>query len=200
MTGLSLSAMCVAQSSGVQDSHEATSKRIQELQSEQLRLLEEIRRDLARLPQLPTQRADEDEALKIQRQKRRELAKLLEQVELRVSAEAPQLRSRFASAFSSEGVLRDYYDRLRRRVEHLGNQNFPREGGVSVYGVVAVLVSLAPDGQILRIEVVESPSEKLTGHTLGLLRRLEPFEPFPAELASTVNQLVIGTQFNYTKN
>ncbi len=120
----------------------------------------------------------------------------LEAIEARVNEEAT-LRTRFASAGSHDRILVDYYDRVRIRVEAEGNQSLPKEGDKFLHGSVVILLTIGRDGSIKNTEAIRSTSEQLTSHAITVLRRLASFEPFPIELASSADQIVIGARFNY---
>ncbi len=170
---------------------------MKELEAEQRHLLDEVRRDLASIPSPLPRREDEGEEARARRTAYQRLIRQLEAVEARVNEEST-LRTRYASAGSSDKALVEYYDRVLQRVEVEGNQSLPKEGDKSLHGSVVILLTLGRDGSIKNTEAIRSTSARLTSHAFMVLRRLAPFEAFPVELASSAEQIVIGTRFNYT--
>lgn len=168
----------------------AAEREVARLDAKQRRLLERVKSELAALPSSP--------ASSPQAARRAKLEQLLAEIERRINAESAG-RTRYVTAKTPDPAIRSYYERVQRRVEEQGNNNFPKVGGVSVHGRVIVTFALSADGRIERIEIAKSTSEVLSKHAINLLRQLEPFERFPAEVAKSVDRMVITVPFNYTQ-
>jgi protein TonB len=102
-----------------------------------------------------------------------------------------------ASTKKSHDAL--YLDNWRRRIEAVGNINYPDEARrMQVYGNVRMLVALQPTGRIDEVRVLQS-----SGHTvldqaaLNIVNLAEPFEPFPDELRKEADILQIVRTFRF---
>jgi len=58
--------------------------------------------------------------------------------------------------------------------------------------------ALTPVGRIERVDIQESTSDALSGYSVRLLKRMEPFEAFPPEIARQFDRMVITAPFNFT--
>lgn len=102
-----------------------------------------------------------------------------------------------ASTKKSHDAL--YLDNWRRRIEAVGNINYPDEARrMQVYGNVRMLVALQPTGHIDEVRVLQS-----SGHTvldraaLNIVNLAVPFEPFPDELREEADILQIVRTFRF---
>jgi protein TonB len=162
------------------DGTTTTDQELATLLAEQKRLIEQTRRKMASLP--PKRRA--------------ELAAVLAELERRVNEPA---RTRYVTATTKDPALHAYYSRFQHRLEEHGTANFPKDNGVSLYGRVIVVLTLQGNGKIETVEIAKSSSEQLAKHSIEMLRQLEPFEPFPADIAKTVDRIVITSSLNYSR-
>ena len=116
------------------DSADDAKKRIDQLQQEQQQLLAQVRRELALLPPPDPQRESGTPAEREQEDRRKQLLRLLAQIEKRVNEENARPKKRYISPAAREEVYALYYDALRRRIEERGTRNFPEYGGRKLYG------------------------------------------------------------------
>ena len=78
-------------------------------------------------------------------EKRRQLVKLLAEIEKRINDENARPKRRYVSPATREEVYAIYYDALRRKVEDKGTENFPEQGGKKLYGELIMIVTVNQD-------------------------------------------------------
>lgn len=110
---------------------------------------------------------------------------------------AVDTRVRTIYSATKDPTLKAYRAAIFDRIEAAGTQNFPNDNGQPVYGKVFAQFTVLFDGTIGFVDVLESDSRELSDHTEALLRSVAPFEPFPAALATEIDQLVISAPFDY---
>ncbi|MDZ7910558.1 MAG: hypothetical protein U5O16_01730 [Rhodococcus sp. (in: high G+C Gram-positive bacteria)] len=94
-------------------------------------------------------------------EKRRQLIKLLAEIERRINMENSRPKKRYISPAVREEVYAVYYDGLRRAIEDRGTDNFPQSGGKKLYGELTMIVTVNFDGKVLATEVVQKPTRSL---------------------------------------
>lgn len=177
----------------------ADQDRIAAKRQEMNALLEEVRAKLKSLPILPPERKGESREVRRQRQQREELQALFKEIEARIDRDP--LHTRYESAGSLKNPVADaYVDRLKKKIEVHGSQNFPTRAGKSVYGRVTLFMHLDPSGQIADLGVVESTSSFLASYAQKLVRDVAPFEAFPPEIAGSADILVMPLNFNFSND
>ena len=119
----------------------------------------------------------------------REIAAL--ERKLRAYAERP--RRKWISARTREHEFAAYMDAWRRKVERVGNLNYPFEAarrGLS--GSLLLEVALNPDGTIEAVALRRSSGERvLDDAAVRIVRLAAPFAEFPEEIAEEVDVLHI---------
>jgi periplasmic protein TonB len=168
------------------------------LKAEQRQLLLQVRREIAALPPLPEPSPDDSEALRSQRARQRQLTSLLEEIEARIKIDDSP-RTLYAPSDKVDPGVREYYQRLQARIESAANDDLPKDSTGSIYGRVNISFTLNAQGQIESIEILWSTSEALVTYSKALLKRLEPFEPFPASIAKNIDHIVVSTPFNFLR-
>tara|TARA_B100000780_G_scaffold267237_1_gene224125 strand:- start:1179 stop:2051 length:873 start_codon:yes stop_codon:yes gene_type:complete len=96
-----------------------------------------------------------------------------------------------ASTKKSQDAL--YLDTWRRRIEAVGNVNYPDKARRDrLYGSLRLLVAILPDGKVDGIQLLQS-----SGHTMldqaamRIVEMASPFAPFPDEMLANVDILEI---------
>ncbi len=105
----------------VGDSAEDARRRVDQLQDQQRQLLAQIRREVAMLPPPDPQRESGNPTERDQDERRRQLLKLLAEIEKRINEENARPKKRYISPATREEVYAIYYDQLRRRIEDRGS-------------------------------------------------------------------------------
>ena len=135
---------------------QTTAHRLQNLQEQQTLLLAEVKSQLAALPPPEPRPSPQDAAQDDRESKRRQLIKLLAEIERRINQENARPRKRYISPSAREEVYALYYDSLRHAIEDRGTEHFPTQGGKKLYGELTMIVTVNHDGRVLGTEVVES--------------------------------------------
>ena len=96
-----------------------------------------------------------------------------------------------ASTQKSHDAL--YLDNWRRRIEAVGNINYPEQARRNrIYGSLRLLVAILPDGSVEDIRILESSGHNLLDQAaVEIVTLASPFEPFPDELQAEADILEI---------
>lgn len=107
-------------------------------------------------------------------------------------AKRPRI-SRQNSAATRRDVSAWYRDEWRKKVERIGNLNYPDEARRRhVYGSLRLLVTVKSDGTIAELQILESSGQiVLDDAAVRIVRLAAPFAPFTGELAKTFDQVEI---------
>jgi protein TonB len=86
-----------------------------------------------------------------------------------------------------------YLDAWRRRIEAVGNMNYPQQAREQqIYGSLRMLVALRPTGTVQEIRILQSSGQRILDEAaIEIVRLAAPFEPFPQELRGKVDILEI---------
>ncbi|MFD0667757.1 energy transducer TonB [Ramlibacter sp. MAHUQ-53] len=181
------------------DAPEEAQKRVEAMQQQQQMLLAQVRQALASLPVPdPRQPTDNPEG-QAREEKRRQLVKLLAEIERRINEENARPKRRYVSPSTREEVYAVYYDALRRRIEDRGTQNFPEMSGQKLYGELTMLLTVNHDGRVLAAEIVEgSGNAALDRRALGIARAAGPFGRFSDGMRQRADQIVVVSRFRFT--
>ena len=133
------------------DSPEDAQRKIEAMQEQQMLLLAQIRQQLAALPPPdPKQPSNTPEAV-AREERRRQLFKLLAEIERRVNEENARPKKRYISPATREEVYAVYYDRLRRKIEDKGTENFPTAAGRKLYGELTMILTVNREGRVIDV-------------------------------------------------
>ncbi|WP_092388149.1 energy transducer TonB [Halopseudomonas salegens] len=103
--------------------------------------------------------------------------------ERQLYAKRPRIhRLNAASTMQDKGAY--YKDSWRRKVERVGNQNYPAEARENkVYGSLRLLVSINRDGTLREVQVLESSGHDILDQAaIRIVRLSAPFAPFTGDL------------------
>ena len=183
------------------DSSELARKRIDRLQDEQQQLLAQIRREVALLPPPDPRRDAGSPQERDQAERRRQLLRLLAEIEKRVNEENARPKKRYISPATREEVYALYYDALRRRIEDRGTRDFPEAQGRKLYGELTMNVTVDALGQVVEAEVVRpSRSRLLDQRALAIVRAAAPYGSFSAAMRREADQIVVTSRFRFTRD
>jgi protein TonB len=183
------------------ESADEARKQIDALMQQQEQLMAQIRKEIAALPVPARQHAADTPERTAQAERRRQLVKLLAEIERRISEENARPRKRYVSPATREVAYAIYYDHLRRRIEDRGTQFFPEAGGAKLYGELTMVVTVHRDGYVVATEVVQSSGNKqLDRRAEAIARSAGPFGPFDAQMRREVDQIVIVSRFRFTRD
>jgi len=183
------------------DSPEDARRKIEALQEQQMMLLAQVRRQLAALPPPdPKQAANTPEA-QANEEQRRQLFKLLAEIERRVNEQNARPKKRYISPATREEVYAVYYDHLRRKIEDRGTENFPTAAGRKLYGELTMLLTVDRDGRVIDAEVVQSSGNlTLDRRAMAIARGAAPFGRFSEAMRRQADQIVVVSRFRFTRD
>lgn len=178
-----------------------TQRKLQTMQQQQTLLLAQIKQQIAALPKAdPTQPMEASE-LAAREEKRRQLIKLLAEIERRINQENARPKKRYISPATREEVYAIYYDQLRRSIEDRGTENFPEAGGKKLYGELTMVVTVNHDGRVLATEVVESSGNRtLDRRAQAIAKSAGPFGAFSQAMRRQAEQIVVVSRFRFTRD
>jgi protein TonB len=101
--------------------------------------------------------------------------------------------SRQNSAATMRDISAWYRDEWRKKVERIGNLNYPDEARrQQIYGSLRMLVTINRDGTVQELRVIESSGQPVLDEAaLRIVRLAAPFAPFTGELAQKFDQVEI---------
>jgi protein TonB len=183
------------------DAAEDAQKKVEAMQEQQTLLLAQVRKMLAALPPPdPKQPANNPQAV-AREDKRRQLLKMLAEIERRINEENARPKKRYISPSTREEVYAVYYDGLRRKIEEKGTHNFPEIAGKKLYGELTMIVTVNHDGNVLDTEVAEtSGSLVLDRRAKSIARSAGPFGRFSDAMRRKADQIVVVSRFKFTRD
>jgi protein TonB len=183
------------------DSPEDAQRKIEALQEQQMMLLAQVRRQLAALPPPdPKQAANTPEA-QANEERRRQLFKLLAEIERRVNEQNARPKKRYISPATREEVYAVYYDQLRRKIEDKGTENFPTAAGRKLYGELTMILTVDRDGRVIDTEVVQTSGNlTLDRRAMAIARGAGPFGRFSEAMRRQADQIVVVSRFRFTRD
>jgi periplasmic protein TonB len=181
------------------DDFEERQKKLDSLQEQQAVMLTQLRKQLSSLPQFDPREAAQQQDREQQEQKRKQLIKLLAEIEKRINEENARPKKRYISPATREEVYAVYYDGLRRKVEDKGTENFPEHGGKKLYGELVMVLTVNHDGRVLNTEVVQSSGNtQLDNRAQAIARAAAPFGHFGPAMRAKADQIAVVSRFNFT--
>ena len=132
-----------------------------------------------------------------------EIASLEARVDSETNTEARSPRVRRLTSVSARQAVDAYYlQSWRRKVETVGNLNYPEEARRDqLYGSLRLMVSITPDGALKEVRVLDSSGHKvLDDAAVRIVRQAAPFAPFPEEMRQTTDVLEIIRTWQFRKN
>ena len=175
-------------------------RQVRDLQEQQSLILAQIKDRLASMPP-PDPRVAHQSPEQVEReQNRRQLIKLLAEIERRINQENARPKKRYISPATREAVYAIYYDKLRRAIEDKGTENFPQLGSQKLYGELTMIVTINHDGQVLSTEVVQSSGRSvLDRRAQAIARSAGPFGRFGTDMRRQADQIAVVSRFKFTR-
>lgn len=121
--------------------------------------------------------------------------------QIQTYAKRPRVK-RLTSLSTVSSVDAFYLNSWRRKVERIGNLNYPEEARQrKIYGSLRLMVAILPDGSLKEVELLESSGQPvLDNAAINIVRLASPFAPFPDELRRTTDVLEIIRTWQFRKN
>ncbi len=187
--------------SEIGDAMEDMQRKVEALQEEQTMLLASVKKELATIQRLdPTKAALNSEAA-AQDEKRRQLQRLLAEIEKRINEENSRPKKRYISPATREEVYAVYYNSLRHKIEDRGTQNFPEAAGNKLYGELTMIVTVNHDGRVISTQVVETSGNlTLDRRAQTIVKNAGPFGHFNDGMRARADQIVVVSRFKFTRD
>ena len=183
------------------DSAEDAQKKIDAMQEQQTLLLAQIRKMLATLPPPDPQQPTNTPEAVARENKRKQLLKMLAEIERRIDEENARPKKRYISPSTREEVYAIYYDGLRRKIEDKGTHNFPEVAGKKLYGELTMIVTVNFDGKVLDTEVAQTSGNlALDRRAKTIARSAGPFGRFSDAMRRKADQIVVVSRFKFTRD
>jgi periplasmic protein TonB len=171
------------------------------MQDQQMILLAHLKKTLAAMPPPDPKQPRNNPEAQAQEDKRRQIVKLLAEIERRINEENARPKKRYISPSTREEVYAIYYDGLRRKIEDKGTTNFPELAGRKLYGELTMVVTVNFDGKVLDTEIVEtSGSTALDRRAKAIARGAGPFGRFSDAMRRKADQIVVVSRFKFTRD
>jgi len=118
-----------------------------------------------------------------------------------IYAKRPRIK-RLSRLSTKAAVDAFYLNSWRRKIETIGNLNYPVEARRrKIYGDLRLLVSIFPDGALKEVELLQSSGHRvLDDAAIRIVRLAAPFAPFPDDLRQTTDVLEIIRTWQFRKN
>lgn len=157
---------------------------------------------VATAPKPPAEKKQKLTAAQLLASTNREIARLSATLDDKSKAYAKRPRKKFISASTKEYRYANYLEAWRRKVERIGNLNYPDEARRrKLYGHLVLQVEVKPDGSIARINLNRSSGHKLLDDAaIRIVRLAAPFSPFPAEIRKETDRLIITRTWQFLSN
>lgn len=122
-----------------------------------------------------------------------EIARLTASLEARTAAYASRQRRKSVSASTREFRYASYLGAWARKVERIGNLNYPQAAkDQHLYGSLILHVAVRSDGSVESIRVVRSSGHDLLDQAaVNIVNLAAPYAPFPPEIAAETDVLDI---------
>ena len=183
------------------DSAEDAQRKVDAMQEQQMLLLGQVKKMLGALPPPDPKQPKSHPEAQAREDKRRQLIKVLAEIERRINEENARPRKRYISPSTREEVYAIYYDGLRRKIEDKGTHNFPEVAGKKLYGELTMVVTVNFDGKVLEAEVAEtSGSLALDRRARTIARAAGPFGRFTDAMRRQADQIVVVSRFKFTRD
>ncbi|RMF19933.1 MAG: energy transducer TonB [Gammaproteobacteria bacterium] len=123
-------------------------------------------------------------------------ARLAEQQ--RVYAKRPRV-SRLDSVSARKSTSAAYVNQLVRKLERLGNLNYPAEARrQKLHGRVRVAILIKPDGEVKDVEILQSSGHKiLDDAVINIVRQAGNLGPFTEEMRKEMDLLEVIRTFSF---
>ena len=183
------------------DAAEDAQKKIDAMQEQQTLLLAQIRKMLATMPPPDPKQPTSDPDAMARENKRKQLIKMLAEIERRINEENARPKKRYISPSTREEVYAVYYDGLRRKIEDKGTHNFPEVAGRKLYGELTMIVTVNFDGKVLDTEVAQTSGIlALDRRATTIARNAGPFGRFSEAMRRKADQIVVVSRFKFTRD
>ncbi|MBL3599879.1 MAG: energy transducer TonB [gamma proteobacterium endosymbiont of Lamellibrachia anaximandri] len=131
-----------------------------------------------------------------------EIARLTADLEEKSQAYAKRTRRKAVSASTREYKYSAYLESWRRKVERIGNLNYPDEAKRQrLYGNLVLHVAVKADGTIEQVRILHSSGHKLLDDAaIRIVRLAAPYSPFPNNIRKETDVLDITRTWQFLRS
>ena len=131
-----------------------------------------------------------------------EISRLTAELDRKTKAYSKRLRHKRLTASTQEYKYANYLDAWRRKVENIGNLNYPDEAKRrKLYGNLVLHVAVLADGSVKEINIKKSSGKKvLDDAAVRIVRLSAPFAPFPPEIREETDIIDIIRTWQFRSN
>ncbi|MGD2083731.1 MAG: energy transducer TonB [Chromatiales bacterium] len=153
-------------------------------------------------PKPPEPTETKPTAAELLAQRSQEIARITAELDRKTRAYAKRPRRKYVSASTQEYRYAFYLEAWRKKVERIGNLNYPEEAKRGrLYGTLVVHCAVRSDGSVERVRILTSSGIKvLDDAAIRAVRLAAPFAPFPEDIAKETDILDITRTFRYTSD
>jgi periplasmic protein TonB len=183
------------------DAAEDAQQKIETMQEQQMLMLAQVKRLLSAMPPADPRQPTSDPAAQARESQRRQLLKMVAEIERRINEENARPKKRYISPSTREEVYAVYYDGLRHKIENKGTRNFPEVAGRKLYGELTMVVTVDHDGKVLGTEVAQTSGNlSLDRRAMAIARGAGPFGRFSEAMRRRADQIVVVSRFKFTRD
>jgi protein TonB len=183
------------------DSLEQTAQMIEQMQQEQQQLLTQVKQELSALPPPQPRAKAETDQNRADEERRRQLTKLLAEIDKRIREENERPKKRIISPATMKAVDALYYNQFRMLVERAGTDHFPTQNGKKLYGELFMITTLDRRGRVVETEVTLSSGNKLLDkRAADIVMQGSPYGRIPPEVIAGKDLLLISSRFRFTRD
>jgi protein TonB len=198
-TGRAASPLAMSAQTTQGDGVSNVQRQVANLKKEQSLLLAQVKAMLAQLPP-PQPNKSQVEREEVE-QKRRQMLKLLAEIEQRIEQENARPTKHYVSPATREVAYAVYYDALKRKIEDRGTRYFPERDGQKLYGELTMVITIAPNGRVLNTEIIQSSGQRdLDRRAQAIVTSAGPFGEFTDEMRQKADQLGVISRFVFGKD
>lgn len=131
--------------------------------------------------------------------RRREANRITAELAQEAQLSAMRPRRKHISASTQEYKYAAYLDAWRRKVERIGNLNYPPEAKQrNLYGNLVLTVELRADGSVEAVHLLRSSGHQLLDDSaIRIVRMASPYAPFPPEIREETDFLEITRTWQF---
>jgi protein TonB len=128
-----------------------------------------------------------------------EIAELTARIEEKSNAFSKRARRKAISASTKEYKYANYLEAWRRKVERIGNLNYPEEAKRhKLYGSLILHAAVRADGSVEQVRVLRSSGFKVLDEAaVRIVKLAAPFAPFPPDIKSETDVLDITRTWQF---
>jgi protein TonB len=132
----------------------------------------------------------------------KEIARITAEMEQRALTYAKRPKRKSINASTKEYKYTAYLDSWRKKVERIGNLNYPNQAKRGkLYGNLMLHVAVKADGSVEQIKVIHSSGQKiLDDAAIRIVRMSAPFSPFPNEIREETDILDIIRTWQFSRS